>query len=180
LLTPALPAPDTGETRSSEDGTLVAARRSLEPVAPASAGELWQRGLEAGVDIVAAREAQDRMRNALRDFDAARNAGPEAVFAFDAQAAADVRLLISPEVAEAKETLRHARAATGSPSAGYRAAGELVPVGIDGACIRHHCRHHAAVNGNTIRAVGDYYHERADIGAGKVTIWGWNATARRL
>ncbi|MBI5877508.1 MAG: S8 family serine peptidase [Chloroflexi bacterium] len=179
------PAPGTptvdsaGSGISSEDGSTPGPRRpQVIPPSP-TVGERWQRALEqSGVAADAARAQSDRILAALRAFDTARNSGPEAVLAFDAQAENDVRELIQDDVAEARETIA-ARRVPRAPAV-LPLAPAVTRVGINGACAYNTIQDaiNAAANGATIRVAGGYFSENIDIAGGKViTIWGgWNAS----
>jgi predicted outer membrane repeat protein len=147
---PIAPAPELGP--SGDDDGLV----RLQPERPIPAFLLDSPLLKAD------RATLDRIARAMRDFDAARNAGPEAVIAFDTSAEADVRAIIAGEVAEARQTLapppdtRERDAATGAPSA---------RVGIDGICTYTTIQAAvtAAASGATVRVSQGAYVESIDI-----------------
>lgn len=180
----------------------------VAPAAPISAGEQWQRDLEQGrsgaarpsinftsqedsaytpIDLshfdAADRARADRLNAALRDFDAARNAGPEAVIAFAESATDEVRDLIELEVIEAKAELA-ARAKPIEPAAPARpAALNAFRVGVNGACAYNTIQEgiDAATNGQTVRVVGDFFGENIDISGKNITIeGGYNATCTAL
>jgi len=145
--------------------------------APESAGQRWQRMLEEPTSPLAADRARaNRIAEALRDFDAARNAGPEAVIAFAASAGDDVRALIADEVEDARATPRSAILAPVAPAA-FR-------VGVDGVCAYNTVQEgiNAASNGATVRVAADFFAENIDIGGGKIiTIeGGYDATCAAL
>lgn len=175
------------------------------PPAALSAGEHWQRDLEQGrsdtekplVNVTSQEEAAytpiavarfdeadraraDRLNAALRDFDAARNAGPEAVIAFAEQADDEVRALIDSAVVEAQDELA-ARANPIVPSA--PTAPNAFRVGVNGACAYNTIQEgiNAATNGQTVRVVGDFFGENIDISGKTITIeGGYNATCTAI
>jgi predicted outer membrane repeat protein len=175
------------------------------PPAAISAGEQWQRDLEQGrsdteTPLVNAtsqedpayrpieqlrpgevdRARADRLNAALRDFDAARNAGPEAVIAFAEQADDEVRALIDSAVVEAQDELA-ARAHPIVPSA--PTAPNAFRVGVNGACAYNTVQEgiNAAANGQTVRVVGDFFGENIDISGKTITIeGGYNATCTAI
>lgn len=104
---------------------------------------------------IAYRATQDRIQAALFAFDAARNAGPEAVIAFGESASNEVRAIIAPTVDEARAAL------SGSPALGGASPAETAPmvnrVGIDGVSCGYgtiQAAINAAPNGATVRLVG--------------------------
>jgi predicted outer membrane repeat protein len=106
---------------------------------------------------VAYRAAQDRIQAALRVFDAARNAGPAAVIAFNEGASDEVRAIIAPEVAEAQIALAGpplpevSAQSPSAPQVAYRA-------GIDGDSCDYttiQAAINAAPDGATVRVVGE-------------------------
>jgi fibronectin-binding autotransporter adhesin len=138
---------------------------------PAGAGQ------PAGVDEPPPGHAEnDRLLAELRAFDAARNAGPEAVLAFAAAASPEVLAAIQPEVDQA-----HAA----PQPAGAEPLG-VVPLiaGIDGACAYATVQAaiNAAPNGATVRVVGQVITESIDIDSGNsITITGgYNAACTSL
>lgn len=128
----------------------------------------------------------NRITSALRDFDAARNAGPEAVIAFADRSAADVRELIASEVDEAKSQL----AARANPIAYSVPTARVQPdapnafrVGVNGACAYNTVQEavNAATNGQTVRVMGDFFGENIDITGKNITIeGGYNATCTAI
>jgi hypothetical protein len=165
------------------------------PAAPPSAGEQWQRDLEEGragapAAAVAVNDQEgdlthpihltrptnpdrarvDRIAAALREFDAARNAGPEAVIAFADRSDFEVRAVIEPAVMEAREEI----AARANPVAlsfpTVPAAPHAPRVGVNGGCAYNTVQEGitAATNGQTVRVVGDFFAENIDISGGKV------------
>ncbi len=176
------------------------------PAAPLSAGEQWQRWLDAGsppsaasvdqdqetmsgvpqplalsAEAAAERAKQDRIQAALRAFDIARSAGPEAVLAFDATASDEVREVIRSEVEEARRAIaaRNAPVAPAAPQAPAAAR-----VGVNGACAYNTIQDaiNAAPNGATVRVVGEWFNENIDITGGEViTIeGGYNAACTAI
>ena len=171
-----------------------------------SAGEQWQRALEAGApqaapitgrdqeadahthplpilsaEAAAERAKQDRIQAALRAFDVARSGGPEAVLAFDTAASDEVREVIRSEVEEAQRAIaaRNAPIAPAAPQAPAAAR-----VGVNGACVYNTIQDaiDAAPNGATVRVVGEWFNENIDITGGKViTIeGGYNAACTAI
>ncbi|MBI5568293.1 MAG: S8 family serine peptidase, partial [Chloroflexi bacterium] len=131
--------------------------------------------------IVSSRSSEpDRIANALRDFDAARNAGPEAVIAFADRSDAEVREVIDSEVVEAREQI----AARNSPIAySVPTAPHALRVGVNGACAYNTVQEgiNAATNGQTVRVVGDFFAENIDINGKAITIeGGYNASCTAI
>jgi predicted outer membrane repeat protein len=127
------------------------------------------------------RAKADRLSTALREFDAARNAGPEAVLAFAGQADAEVRAVIEPVVREAQADL----AARANPIASLSpAAPNAFRVGVNGACAYNTVQEgiNAATTGQTVRVVGnDFFGENIDISGKNITIeGGYNATCTAI
>lgn len=119
--------------------------------------------------LKADRAMLDRIARALRDFDAARNAGSEAVIAFDAGADNDVRAILAGEVAEARFALAPRAAKAGSIELGAAPA-TANRVGIDGTCAYATIQAAvtAAASGATVRVSEGAYPESIDIVGGKV------------
>lgn len=116
------------------------------------------------------RTADDRLSEALREFDAARNAGPEAVIRFADNTSDDVRAVIQMEVTEARTQLagRDNLMVGSDPSvqASFR-------VGVNGECNCDTVQEgiNAATNGSTVRVMVGTFAENIDIGvigSGKV------------
>ncbi len=132
--------------------------------------------------VASYRAAQDRIQVALLAFDAARNAGPEAVISFDESATEEVRAIIAVEVAEARVAL------AGAPPSGVGVQLPAGPmsnrVGVDGACAYATIQAaiNAAPNGATVRLVGgEIFTESIDFNARLLTIeGGYNATCAAL
>ncbi len=175
------------------------------PAAPISVGDQWQRELEKGrsaaaqpaanftsqedlpytpIDLLRPtdpdRARADRLNAALRDFDAARNTGPEAVIAFADRSDAEVRAVIEPVVIEAQADIG-ARAnpiVDLSPSLPNAAR-----VGVNGACAYNTVQEgiNAAANGQTVRVMGDFFAENIDISGKNITIeGGYDATCTAI
>jgi hypothetical protein len=167
------------------------------PVPAISAGEQWQRTLEQGQSAAVVtpasgsqedaainpmdrsglidpdRATADRLNSALREFDAARNAGPEAVIAFADRSDAEVRAAIEPAVSEAQRelTARHNPIVQSIPAASEQPfAPNAFRVGVDGVCAYNTVQEgiNAAANGQTVRVMGDFFGENIDISGGKV------------
>lgn len=158
---------------SSEDGMPVEAAAQIPPAQPASgpAATGPQEDNSLAFDTLAPEHpqqhaGQDRLQAALQSFDQARNAGPEAVLAFDAAADPDVRAAIQSAVAEAQQTL----AAPPDAGAQMLLAPSVPIVGIDGPCAYDTIQAAltAAPNGATLRLVGQIISETVDISGGKV------------
>ena len=169
------------------------------PATPLNASEQWQRDLEQGrsdgalpigsqedannpIDLSRPidpdRAKADRLNAALREFDVARNAGPEAVIAFADRSDADVLAIIADEVAEA-------RAFSIAPFTPIKpAAPNAARVGVNGACAYNTVQEgiNAATNGQTVRVVGnDFFAENIDISGKNITIeGGYNATCTAI
>ena len=169
------------------------------PAPTVSTGDQWQRDLEQGRSDVALtpvgsqedannpidptrpiepdRAKADRLNTALREFDVARNAGPEAVIAFADRSDADVRAIIADEVAEA-------RAFSIAPFTPIKpAAPNAARVGVNGACAYDTVQEgiNAATNGQTVRVAGDFFAENIDISGKNITIeGGYNATCTAI
>lgn len=157
--TPSSPAPDPPEFTQSRDGAALTAAQPERPI-PAVA--------LASPFINADRATLDRLAAVLRNFDAARNAGPEAVLAFHAQADPDVRAVLAESVEEARLAL--AAAAEGSDP--DTPADPLAPlrVGVDANCAYSTIQAAvtAAATGATVRVSQGTYTESVDIIGGKV------------
>lgn len=158
---------------SSETGETIAQPIAGPDAQPLSAGDRWQQGLEAqsGASAIVAVAPE-----VLREFDAVRNAGPEAVIAYYEQADETVRELIAGEVEEAHRALLPAQ-----PAAGVLAPpAPMAPrVGVNGACAYNTIQDaiNAATNGSTVRVANGYYAENIDISGKVITIeGGYNAT----
>ncbi len=129
---------------------------------------------------------QNRITTALRDFDAARNAGPEAVIAFADRSDADVRELIASEVDEANNAIaaRNNPIAYSAPTARVQPdAPNAFRVGVNGACAYNTVQEaiNAASNGQTVRVVGDFFGENIDISGKNLTIeGGYNAACTAI
>jgi predicted outer membrane repeat protein len=175
------------------------------PAAPLSASEQWQRDLEKGRSSAATsvahftsqedalytpidlspssdpdRAKADRLNAALREFDAARNAGPEAVIAFADRSSDEVREVIDSEVVEAQAQI----AARANPIAySVPTAPNAFRVGVNGACAYNTVQEaiNAATNGQTVRVMGDFFGENIDISGKNITIeGGYNATCTAI
>ncbi|HQY23453.1 MAG TPA: choice-of-anchor Q domain-containing protein [Thermoflexales bacterium] len=165
-LLPMVPAPELG--LSGDDGLV-----PVQPERPIPAFLLESPFSKTD------RPALDRIARAMRDFDAARNAGPEAVIAFDVAAETDVRGLIAAEVAEARQTLAPQPTEAGAsgmaavPAGAYR-------VGVDGTCAYETIQLAvtAAPNGATVRVSEGAFSQSIDItGTKTITIaGGYDAT----
>ncbi len=174
------------------------------PPAPAiSTGEKWQRDLEQSrsdaitsisgsqeevainpIDLTRPtdpdRAKADRLNVALREFDAARNAGPEAVIAFADRSDDEVREVIELAVSEAK-----AEIAARANSIEYLipSAPNAFRVGVNGACAYNTVQEgiNAATNGQTVRVAGDFFSENIDISGKNITLeGGYNATCTAI
>jgi hypothetical protein len=186
---------------NGESGAFVPQTPSATPI---SAGEQWQRDREQGRSDVPAtpvinheesaahtpidatnpngpdRAQPDRLDAALREFDPARNAGPEAVIAFADRSSDDVRAAIDSAVIEAREQI----AARANPIASSSpAAPTALRVGVNGACAYNTIQEaiNAATNGQTIRVADGFFGENIDINGKTLTIeGGYNATCTAL
>ncbi len=174
------PPPPAEVLLSSEDGTPVEGAQLSTAIAtpPAPNAALGpQEGGPLGAEPVSGlppglaeqRAERDRLAAALRDFDAARNAGPEAVLAFDATASPEARAVIQAAVTEAQAALTAAPASDG----GGQGADPLI-AGIDGACAYTTVQAaiDAASNGATVRVVGQVITESINLSGQVITITG--------
>jgi predicted outer membrane repeat protein len=189
----------------NSEGDEVVLQGPPEPSAAVSAGERWQRDQEQGRSGAAQlaanftsqedlpytpidpsrptdpdRAKADRLNVALREFDVARNAGPEAIIAFADQSEGEVRAIIEFEVVEAQEQI----AARNNPIA-YQIP--TVPnagrVGVNGACAYNTVQEgiDAATNGQTVRVAGDFFAGNIDVSGKNITIeGGYNATCTAI
>lgn len=166
------PPPPSETGVSSEDGTIVEADAPVlaPPLPPGPAATAPQEDGPPAADapepaFLEQRAEQDRLMAALQAFDEARNAGPEAVLAFDAAAEPGVRAAIQVAVAEAEQALAK------PPANGPEVQAPTAPiVGIDGPCTFDTLQAAitAATNGANLRVVGQTISETIDITGGKV------------
>jgi predicted outer membrane repeat protein len=132
------------------------------------------------------RAKADQLNTALREFDVARNAGPEAVIAFADRSSSEVRELIESEVVEAKNEIaaRNNPIAYSVPTARVQPnAPNAFRVGVNGACAYNTVQEgiNAATNGQTVRVVGDFFGENIDISGKNLTIeGGYNSTCTAI
>ena len=133
--------------------------------------------------LKADRVTLERIARAMRAFDATRNAGPEAVLVFDAGADNDVRTIIAPEVAEARQAFAPRSTESGPSEMGAAPAGAN-RVGVDAACAYATLQAAvtAAPSGATVRVSQGAYVESIDITNTKtITIaGGYDATCMSL
>ena len=126
------------------------------------------------------RAKADRLNTALREFDVARNAGPEAVIAFADQSDVEVREIIESEVIEAQAQIA---ARTNPIEYLIPSAPNAFRVGVNGACAYNTVQEgiNAATNGQTVRVMGDFFAENIDISGKNIIIeGGYNATCTAI